>query len=137
MKFPDKVVYRGCPFEYGDDVLIVPPLPLGQSKDIQKKMATLSSGNIETETREESIARMDSRVAIIVEATTKALKRNYPDVTDEVIQDFITQENMNDLFSAALYGSVPTKTAKSVPEAKNVLEKKLNPAQIGSTSTVE
>lgn len=124
----DVVTYRGVPFEWGNDILIVPPLPLGKSKEIQKKMAALSA-NMETETKEESVAKMDNRVAIIVEAATLALRRNYPDITDEAIADGITQNNMNDLFSAALYGTVPTKTAKTLPEAQTVLQKALNPMQ--------
>jgi hypothetical protein len=134
--FTKDVKFRGVPFEYGDDVLIVPPLPLGQSKELQKKIAELSN-NLQTETKEETIAKMESRVAVIVEATTKALKRNYPDITDDIVQDFITQENLNDLFTASIMGSVPSKTAKTVMEAKNALEKKLNPVSIGSTSTEE
>ena len=124
----EAVQFRGVPFEYGDDILIVPPLPLGVSKDLQKKMAAIAIG-IQEETKEESVARMDERIAIIIEAAGKALKRNYPDITEDTVQDFITQENMNDIFGASLYGSVPTNTAKTVGEGKTVLEKKRTPIQ--------
>jgi hypothetical protein len=133
--FTENVKFRGAPFEYGDDVLIVPPLPLGLCREYQRKSLDLVPK--ENETVEESLAKADSRIAVMKEAITKALRRNYPEISNDTVEDFVTQENVNPAFTAAMFGTVPTNTAKSVTEAKTVLEKKRNPASTGNISTAE
>lgn len=68
--------FKGVTVEFANgDKLIVPPLSLGQVELLQDKL-TKFSGALDPES-----------VALVIEATTMALTRNYPEITREKVKD--------------------------------------------------
>jgi len=131
----DTVRFRGVAFEYGDEYLVVPPLPLGVAKELQKEFA----GIVAKKTSDED--QSDAIVALYTKAAELALKRNYEEVTSDTVADFLTPENMIGVFRAAVYGIDDAQDkVKTVGEAKAVLDRKRNQAtatpSTGDTSTV-
>lgn len=127
MTFSEQVQYRGTPFEYGDHVLIVPPLPLGLAREFSKEFWIAGGDITDDASIDEKFKVGDGRFEVQVKAISAALKRNYPDIADTDIQDFVTLENVFAIYSSAITGSKPTETAKTVGEAKAVMERSHNP----------
>jgi hypothetical protein len=126
------VKFRGVPFEYGDEILIVPALPLGQARELSERFLASTNGSVADETPQEAISKAEARIHIFLEAAELALKRNYPDTTREKVEDFLTAENQYKVWSAAISGQ-GTDKVKSLGEAQAVLEKKYSSNTVTST----
>ena len=124
--FKRPVRFRGIGFEYGDDVLIVPPITCDQAVTLADEidLATSTAGL----KRVEEIMALDAegfrahssdircRRASMKKVVAVALRRNYPGITDEEISDFISQENIQSSFHAAMALSGDTKKIKNPGE---------------------
>ncbi len=115
------VKFRGVPFEYGDMVIIVSPLPLDDVQEFSERIAPT------TEEIESSVAllapmvegapakaarvitdadkaRNKERFKIMAEAILKSIRRNHTsgDFSDADFKEFLTMQNVNPAFDAAM-----------------------------------
>lgn len=95
MKHEGKVKWRGVAFEYGDDVIIVPPLPLDDVRDQQKKMSALME--------KEGGADGDALYEQMRETILLAIRLNYSEeeLPDAEIRKFVNMRNLPLLNAAA------------------------------------
>lgn len=71
----------------GGRVYTVPPLALGALQRLQKKLEALSTA-----------AMTDPQsIATVIEATHSALRRNYPDITEDQVGELVDLGNMHDV----------------------------------------
>lgn len=107
MKKP--VRFRGVPFEFGDDVLIVPAVTCDQADALAAEidLATSPAGLKKPDEmmalndeafRQHTAAARERRVAMR-KVIAAALSRNYP---GDDLAEFVTQENVQDAFNAAM-----------------------------------
>lgn len=85
------VKYKGIPIELGGELYIVPPIALGALEQLQ--------GGIHAFTGDVTDVK---QIAVVIDATFSALKRNYPDLTREALADQIDVANMADVFEAVM-----------------------------------
>lgn len=107
---PKRVKHSGVAFEYGDEQLIVPPLTVGQVEQLTPTL--VEHDGIDAKDFNGVTARLVLRVKVI----SAALRRNYPELSDTEISEFVTGNNADLAFAAAL-GSDRTS-----PKTKNVGE---------------
>lgn len=69
----------------------VPPLSLGSLETLQDRLGAFNAGDISPKT-----------VAVVVDATLLALKRNYPDMTRERVGDLLDLGNMLRVMQAVM-----------------------------------
>jgi hypothetical protein len=74
----------------------IPPLTLGQLRRLMPKIRQLSEP-------EERIG--ETQIAVIVEIVAAALQRNYPDVTEEMVESLLDLGNAGSVLNAVLTGS--------------------------------
>jgi hypothetical protein len=111
MDLTKPVRFRGVPFEFGDDVLIVPAVTCDQADELAKEIdyATSPVGlknptemmALDDVAFRKHTAEMRERRAAMRKVICAAMSRNYPDMGVDM-SDFITQENVQDLFNAAM-----------------------------------
>jgi len=87
---PQQPIYPGIERELGGKTYVIPPLSLGQLRRLQKKLEQWS-GDFD-----------DKSVAVCVETVQCALSRNYPDITEDQVAEFIDVGNMFDLMQAVM-----------------------------------
>jgi hypothetical protein len=83
---------KGVQVEFSNGTtMTVPPLNLAAVETLQDRLATFKGG-------------MDKEsVALMVDATLLALKRNYPDMTrDQVVNDLLDLGNMEEVMQAVM-----------------------------------
>ncbi len=74
----------------------VPPLTLGQLRQLLPKVHQLSDAS----------AEMDgTHIAILIEIVTAALQRNYPDITSDFVESLVDLGNAGEVLNAVLRGS--------------------------------
>lgn len=97
----DDVEFEGTELKLGRAIFIVPPLGLGAAKRLVGRIADFGKLPIEEQ--------MD----LAGEMAYLALKRNYPDLTRERVDDLVDLGNMNQVFEAV--AKVSGFTAQRVP----------------------
>lgn len=96
----DAVKYRGCAFEWGDRVLIVPPLSTRQMEELADKLDMIGS---ERGTTMKATREFISKCMIPL--TAAALSRNYPNLSLDDVKDFVTVDLTGPLVGALLGNS--------------------------------
>lgn len=81
---------KGIRMTLGGVDYIVPPLSLGALEDLQ--------GELEAFTGDVSSASIKT----VIDATTRALKRNYPDISRDQVRESIGLENMGEIMEALM-----------------------------------
>lgn len=82
--------FKGIPFQLGDRLLVVPPLNFRSLEELQDRLANFEAG-VDKEAR-----------ATIVDAAWHALRRNYPDITQDEIIDGLDIGNMQELMESVM-----------------------------------
>lgn len=84
--------YKGVSIEFANgETFIVPPLTLGAVEQLQDRLLAFKGG-----------IDKDS-ISFIIEATTTALQRNYPEITQEHVKnELIDLGNMEEVIGAVL-----------------------------------
>lgn len=90
------VVHSGVAVEFGDKKLIVPPLTSKQVKSFVPKL--MEHDAIVVQTYADIYKRMELRREFV----KAALQRNYPDIDDDTMEDFVTTDNVNQLLRIVL-----------------------------------
>lgn len=111
---PTRVKHSGVAFEFGDEQLIVPPLTVGQVESLTPIL--VSHDQIKVEDYTQITERLKLRVKVIHEA----LKRNYSEITESEVTEFVTGENSEALLSAALGTDRKSPRIKTVGENQPV-----------------
>lgn len=86
----DIVKVKGIRLPLGGRDWVVPPLNLAALEQLQDRLARFSGG-----------LDADS-VALVLDATTAALRRNYPDITREQVADMLDVANMATVMEAVM-----------------------------------
>ena len=106
------VRFRGVPFEFGDEVLIVPSLTCDQAEALAEEI-DLATSPVGMTSAAEVMAMDDAafrshtaavrqRRAAMNKVISTAVRRNYPDIGAPDLTELVTQENVQDLFNAAM-----------------------------------
>jgi len=74
----------------------VPPLTLGQLRQLMPKVRALTSIGVEMG---------EAEIGTILEVIAAALKRNYPNTTEEELADLVDLGNAREILAAVLTGS--------------------------------
>lgn len=82
---------KGIAIDFGGTTMIVPPLSLGAMQQLQEGLANFT-GDI----------RDPAQIALIIDATHAALRRNYPELTREQAAEILDLENMSDVMQAVM-----------------------------------
>ena len=102
--------YRGVQFDVGEHSYIVPAITLDQAEALSEEIdlaqspiapavrASLSSPE-EYHAFKDSLRKRQTAMRHVI---TVAMKRNYPDITDADINDFIDVGNVAEVFNAAM-----------------------------------
>ena len=99
-----KVAYRGVPFENGlnedgsDNIVIIPPLPMNRVRTCTQEVS-----DIKDENQLLQVHKQNERVKDII---LEAINRNYPTFTREDLENFLTYQNIQPAYQAALGTSV-------------------------------
>lgn len=93
-----EVEHKGVAFEVGREVIIVPSLTTGQIEDNVAKLIAHDNIAVEKISPVDVVQKMSIRRELILEA----LKRNYKEITMDEARDFITMQNAEAMFKAAL-----------------------------------
>ena len=89
---PERDLIDGEDIRMGGRTWTVPPLSWGAVERLQKKLAAATS--------------QEDQVAVNVEAVYLALKRNYPEVTEEQVkEELLDLRNMEAVFRAVWHNS--------------------------------
>lgn len=86
----DIVKVKGIRLLLGGRDWVVPPLNLAALEQLQEQLARFSGG-----------LDADS-VALVLDATTAALRRNYPDITREQVAEMVDVANMAEVMEAVM-----------------------------------
>lgn len=81
----------GIKVEIGGVVRVVPPLNFRALIDLQDRFKDFKPGSIDA-----------SSVGIVLECAFRALKRNYPDITMEELEEHLDVGNMMDVMEAVV-----------------------------------
>lgn len=118
MPLPEKVKFRGVAFEWGDETVIVPPLPMNATRDHEEKLKAVKyadPANPDTETGHK-------RAAVMLEAIKASLGRNYTGSEIDT-DDFLNLVNFGDVYAAAIGLEVNSVTARPLgPRVKSAAE---------------
>lgn len=108
----------GVEFDFGGGrVYTIPPLPLGALQRLQDKLGKLNA----------SSALEPASVATVIDAAHSAMRRNYPELTQDEVADLVDVGNMHEVIGCVL--DVAGLKRKAQAEAKNPL------AQTASSAT--
>ena len=115
-----KVKNSGVAFEYGDRTLIVPPLSVNQMKRFADKLVEHDSIQMFSEgpdgLKRADFSKVAERVGLLTGIVAEAVRRNYPDFTDDEAGEFVTAYNANTLLS------VVVGTDRNSPQVREVGE---------------
>jgi hypothetical protein len=109
----------------------IPPLTLGQLRQLMPRVRQLSEiGENAGETQ----------IALIVEIVTAALRRNYPEINEELVENLLDLGNAVSVLTAVLTGSglkprVPPSGESIAPEHGSGAIRPTGAATAGETST--
>lgn len=109
-KYPARVRFRGIGFEFGDDVIIVPSLTVGQTEGLVELLVKHDAIKVE------DFKTVDEKVQIRSKIIFEAVKRNYPEFTEVELNEFVTGANNDKLFYAAMGSDRTSKQIKEVGE---------------------
>jgi hypothetical protein len=89
-------IMPGVQIAIGDRKYIVPPLTLGQIRRLAPELNRIG----------DRVSMLDGEViGAIVKVVTAALQRNYPDLTEEAVEEMLDMANAPAVFLAVLTGS--------------------------------
>jgi hypothetical protein len=125
------VKYRGAAFEYQNgQMLIVPPLSSRQLEEHAEEIDKCTTpGTFKLKEGGRFI------LGNVVPAVKAALSRNYPDISDDEVSDFVTVENWGQLVGAILGNIDKPKTRVGEPFPVGPLPSDL-PTSIGAAPVV-
>jgi hypothetical protein len=89
-----KLKYRGVSITNGSETLIIPPLSLGQVEELAD---TVFAKKIIAGEQKDAHEIMKERIPVALEA----VRRNYPDYTEEQFRDFVTLKIFPEIWRAA------------------------------------
>lgn len=94
---------------------LVPPLTLGQLRYLMPKVRQLT---------EFGVAMSEEQISTMCEIVATALRRNYPDTTNEAVAELLDMGNARDVLQAVLTGSGmrPRAPGEAMPQANGALE---------------
>ncbi|KQY51188.1 hypothetical protein [Lysobacter sp. Root494] len=78
------VPFKGIPLELGGETYVVPPLSLRALEGLAGALSSFS----------DEVGFDRWQIDAVIDATTAALKRNYPHITREQVADMIDLENV-------------------------------------------
>ena len=81
----------GIDFDFGGEVLTIPPLSLGDLEAFQERLGKLDLNGLAPE-----------NISTCIEITLAALKRNYPEITRERVAGLIDVGNMPDVIQSVM-----------------------------------
>ena len=81
----------GIEFDFGSEVLIIPPLALGDLEMLQERLSTLNVGAMDA-----------GSVGTVIDTTLAALLRNYPDMTRARVAGLIDMANMPEVIQCVM-----------------------------------
>lgn len=84
------VKIKGIPFDFGGEVLVIPPIALGALETMQDELQSFSG----------DLSRKS--VSTVIDATHAALRRNYPEITRERVADLLDAGNMMEVMQAIM-----------------------------------
>lgn len=87
---PSEVPFDGTSLQLGRTTYVVPPLSLGAVKKVAKRIEGFAKLSVEEQ--------MD----LTAEIALLALRRNYPEITREQIEDLLDLRNMETVFKAVV-----------------------------------
>lgn len=97
---------KGTEIEFPDgQKLIVPPLSLGAVVVLQERLQEYDGASLKS-------------VAVVIDALTMALNRNYPEITKEQAAEMVDLSNMNEVMLAVMSVSGMVGRGDSLGEAK-------------------
>lgn len=88
-------MFEGTTITIQGQKYIVPPLSFSGMKKIEQDLLVLNDPK----------STDFSKICVMVKAIKLALRRNYPDMTDEQIEDMIDVGNINNVFDAIMGAS--------------------------------
>jgi hypothetical protein len=116
----------GVEVAMGGENWLIPPLTLGQLRRLMPKVRQLT---------EIDAAMGEAQIGVLVEIVAAALQRNYPDVTQETVENLLDLGNAGAVLNAVLTGS-GLKTRNSLGEAVAVATPDSGLGMAGNTSMV-
>jgi hypothetical protein len=123
---PEVPEYDGRGFKWGRATLVVPPLSCGQIKALTEHIDAISNPG--------DLTGFQRMLMHHVPVALAALRRNYPGMTVEDVEDFLDLSNFIEVYRAAM--GRPLKEEPASPgEAQPVLAQSAGPTSIGGTST--
>jgi hypothetical protein len=81
---------KGISMTLGEQEYIVPPLTLGALEDLQESLEAFTGDT------------SPAAIKTVIDATTRALRRNYPDITRDQVRECIGLENMAEVMEAVM-----------------------------------
>lgn len=88
-------MFDGITIKMGEAEYVVPPLTLGAVRRLMPKIEQMT-GSLK------AMTVTDETMQAVVEVVLASLKRNYPDMTAEVLEELIDVSNMSLVVSAVL-----------------------------------
>lgn len=85
------VKISGIPITLGDRKLVMPPLNFRALKELQTRLGKVDMATMD-----------DQTMSLAVDVAMAALKRNYDDVTEEFLLEYLDVANMQEVFEAAM-----------------------------------
>jgi hypothetical protein len=107
-----KVAYRGVPFENGvdetgeDRILIIPPLPINIVRTSLEEVTAI--------TNPDPIKQVHLQNERVKQVILTAIHRNYPDFSNDQLEEFLTYRNIQLAYQASL-GSDTSPDGKTLP----------------------
>jgi len=89
-------VVPGVAIAMGGQEWTVPPLTLGQLRQLMPKVRELSDINTQMG---------ETQIGLLVEIVSAALQRNYPDITTDMVENLLDLGNATPVLNAVLTGS--------------------------------
>ena len=96
---------EGYSVQLGDRTLIVPPLTLKALRRLSPSIKNLAS-------LREGVLPTDEQFGIISEIVTAALNRNYPDLTQDSVEELLDTGNLHKILFAVMHASGLEKNSK-------------------------
>jgi len=81
----------GIEFDFGAEVLLVPPLALGDLELMRDRLGSMELGSLDAQS-----------VGTIIDAVLAALQRNYPEMTRERVAKLLDLGNMADAIQCVM-----------------------------------
>ncbi len=103
----------GIKISMGGDEWIVPPLTLGMMRRLLPQIMRLKDFGDGPEAASEG----GDEIAVIVELVTVAMRRNYPDMTPQKVEELVDLGNARQVVQAILTGSGLTPLGEERPAA--------------------